>query len=125
MKIVDSLLKFESLDPLSQKKLIDWAVLHISDQSEVIDILRSECKEYQAMIDVQHKKMVALKSVLSDSLSLVDLPVFEFETSAKDLSSFINVMAAHGIEPYTKRVKGWQDKKAKVLPQLEFQMGEK
>lgn len=129
MTIIEQLHNFELLDTPSLKKLIDWAALHISDQSEVIDNLRLECKEYQTMIDIQHKKMASLKLVLNDSLSLIDLPIFEFETGVKDLSSFINIMAANGIEPYTKRVKGWQDKKAKVfvmqLPQLEFQMEQK
>jgi esterase/lipase len=113
----------ESVSDQELKKLLLWASLHAQECLETIEQLRNEVKQYQCEIEVSHKKMSNLSKVLHDSLNLISLPVFEFETCAKDISSYTNVMAANGVAPYTKKAKGWQDKKQKaVVPELQFAM---
>ena len=92
----------------------------LNDSDEHADELRKENADMRAQLE-------AIAAHIQGIDKLCATPVMGFETIAKDQSGFINCMAAHGVEPYSKRVKGWRSDKKKIgkpaIPPMEFVLG--
>lgn len=102
-------------------KLLGWAELHIGDQAIVIE-------ELEADLATKNEDIKSLSTALSQITDVLDVakriaaagkPCEPYSTCAHDLTSFINIMAAHGVAPYAKSHKAAErktpaKKKAKV-----------
>jgi hypothetical protein len=106
-------------------KVIGSAIVLIEQQNEALATFR-EVEELWINEYANCKSTIELiKGGLELALKDCVLPVNPYETIARDMSSHINCMAAHGVEPYSKRVKGWRSdkKKTKSIPPMEFALG--
>jgi hypothetical protein len=98
----------------------------LNDALEALD----EYREKEDWMMKENAEMRASLQAVRDAIQGIDKlclpPADPFRTTPKDFSSHINVMAAHGVEPYSKRVKGWRsDKKSKsnAIPVMQFAIG--
>lgn len=86
-------------------KLLSWAELHIGDQAIVIEELEADLKAANEEVAALNKALGQLGELFDVGKRIVieGKPCEPYATCARDLTSFINIMAAHGVAPYAKR----------------------
>lgn len=85
--------------------LLQWAMLHIQSMNDALDEANKECEAARSERDAVLKTLEAAKSAhssMNDALRC-DLLVNPYKTCAADFTSHVNIMMAHGVEPYSKK----------------------
>lgn len=88
-------------------KLLQWAALHIKELEETLKDAQAEWQEeMDARIKLEQSIFKAREAaeIMNNALSSC-LLVSPYQTCAADFTSHVNVMAAHGVAPYAKKIK--------------------
>ena len=104
MTVIQEMREAAALLPDGQvKKMLIWAELELGERADRIfeleDDLMRESDQYAALVNALQAAKEATEAVTKG----IHAALWQPEPPARDVTSFVNCMAAHGVEPYAKK----------------------